>query len=810
MSDKNAIALLYEYCQNKNTNISISDLIFEYDINQFGLFNCKVTLNGEVYDKKLSCKSKKAAKNEIAAYVYDELKKKDKGNNNKDQDDNRNAIAKLNEYCQDKNTKINLSDLIFDYEINKEGYFNCKVTINGKLYDKHLSCKSKKAAKNEIAEYVYECLTGGTKTNKNIFNEDIINQLNYNNISMDDITIETQECDNGYFMCLVEFKNFTDKSFISLEPKTKEELNKYFLDYLTKEDTFITKEKKKEKDFSTYRLKDYAIENEIPYKYIIESRKDYIRCTYFSLGIVIGEKKEKIIEDNKQEAKKKAKEIAENEALSTIKNFIINKEPIFPPYKNDIDINLDNKILENQLNDDDMKSNIYIQNITQNFISTSSKKEEKKYLSEINNIITNIMNSIKREKRINGSYLIKKINNYEVWNLINYEIILFVEFKIEYINYCFDEIWNKIKFDYDENILEMDKKEEQKTYEIIKKSPNKMRFRLKNGCTFCIYIGSSIYEELLTKYVSPFKSCLDIERKFIQFVILWSNLVLYQDFEEKSKEGYDYYLKEQERIFTTLALYSWDYTAKAVNKNDNRKRKHLYILSFTNLVYMLINYKSINICWYMKKNTKPPQLIDPISNRNLITSRNKFLWKVYKEYSETIYNKEERKVKLFLDEDETKDIKKFKVLFKPFIKNPSSFKCIKKVSFKITEDPGITIKTSLYHIPKETDPDHKEKLNVIFNSLQSFLLLNIYNTENSIEIQNLNNEKNDEKFEVINERLKKELKYGIKTFFKYLNAETHVSLLKNESINNSKNINKLYFILGNNTNVCIDIKLSFE
>jgi hypothetical protein len=30
MTDKNAIAQLYEYCQNKNTTISISDLDFSF------------------------------------------------------------------------------------------------------------------------------------------------------------------------------------------------------------------------------------------------------------------------------------------------------------------------------------------------------------------------------------------------------------------------------------------------------------------------------------------------------------------------------------------------------------------------------------------------------------------------------------------------------------------------------------------------------------------------------------------------------------------------------------------------------------
>jgi len=34
-------------------------------------------MNGEKFEKNLSCKSKRAAKNEIAAYVYEELMKRD-------------------------------------------------------------------------------------------------------------------------------------------------------------------------------------------------------------------------------------------------------------------------------------------------------------------------------------------------------------------------------------------------------------------------------------------------------------------------------------------------------------------------------------------------------------------------------------------------------------------------------------------------------------------------------------------------------------------------------------------------------------
>ena len=219
-------------------------------------------------------------------------------------------------------------------------------------------------------------------------------------------------------------------------------------------------------------------------------------------------------------------------------------------------------MLNKEISEEDSKYNTYMQSVTQNFISTNSKKEEKQYLNKINNIITNIMNKVKKDKKINGTYLIKKINNYEIWNLINYEIIIYVEFKIEYIHQCMEEIYIDLQTKFEDSILEMEKEEEiLNKNEKVQKPSNKIRIRLNNGSTFCIYIGSSIYEEMLTKYISPFKACLDMEKKYIQFVILWSNLVLYQNFNKTPKEGYVYYLKEQERIFTILALYSWDYTS---------------------------------------------------------------------------------------------------------------------------------------------------------------------------------------------------------------------------------------------------------
>ena len=335
-----------------------------------------------------------------------------------------------------------------------------------------------------------------------------------------------------------------------------------------------------------YSLKEYIELNKIPYRFEYEFNKckfpEYkshdinkklyeVKYTCSSLGIVIG-KNVITIEDRKDEekAKKKVKKQAEEEALNVLKNFVNDKKSIFPPYVNNIELNLDNEILTNLLTEDDTKSNIYIQNITQNFISSSSKKAEKKNLNDINTIITEIMNKIKKENKISGSYLIKKINNYEVWNLINYEIILYVEFKIDFIKICLSEISKKIKEKFEDSILEFDEKEEvvNKNEKTIR-DPYRIRVRLNNGCTFCIYVGNNVYEEMLTKYVSPFKSCLDIERKFIQFAILWSNLILYQDFKKEPKEGFCYYLKEQERIFTTLALYAWDYTSKNLRVCNN-------------------------------------------------------------------------------------------------------------------------------------------------------------------------------------------------------------------------------------------------
>jgi len=153
------------------------------------------------------------------------------------------------------------------------------------------------------------------------------------------------------------------------------------------------------------------------------------------LGVLLGEGKEKIgSKADMVSLRKNAENYASREALKTIKDLInssIDDEKAFYLYKNEINLRVDQEIYNKAITDGDSRYYIYILNVAQNFTSTNSKKEERKYLNEINNLLTETMNNIKKKSRFNGSYLIKKINNYEVWNLINYEIVLFIEFEIK-------------------------------------------------------------------------------------------------------------------------------------------------------------------------------------------------------------------------------------------------------------------------------------------------------------------------------------------------------------------------------------------
>ena len=69
----------------------------------------------------------------------------------------------------------------------------------------------------------------------------MIKQLSYNNIKVVDLFINTMECENNKFICIVEFTKIKNKTFLALEPESKEKLNEDFLKYLKEEDEFIYK-----------------------------------------------------------------------------------------------------------------------------------------------------------------------------------------------------------------------------------------------------------------------------------------------------------------------------------------------------------------------------------------------------------------------------------------------------------------------------------------------------------------------------------------------------------------------------------------
>ncbi|OUM57114.1 hypothetical protein PIROE2DRAFT_17999 [Piromyces sp. E2] len=156
-------------------------------------------------------------------------------------------------------------------------------------------------------------------------------------------------------MCLIKFKSIS-RIFLCLEPRTKEELNNNFYEFLKEGDEFINKEENNERDADTFSLRN------------------------------------------------KAKKCASDEALKTIKNLInsnIEEEKAFFIYKNKIELKIDDDIFNTPITDNDSRYNAYIQNNAQNFTSANSKKEERKYLNEINNIIIiiEIINSIKKKKQ---------------------------------------------------------------------------------------------------------------------------------------------------------------------------------------------------------------------------------------------------------------------------------------------------------------------------------------------------------------------------------------------------------------------------
>jgi len=153
--------------------------------------------------------------------------------------------------------------------MNNDGTFNCIIKINDKEYNNNLKCKTKKEAKNGIAEFVYKSLISSDQKyikikiyifNKifqnvlikiiyirnNIFNEKVTKLLTYNNIQTVDLFVDTMECEQNKYICIIEFPNIknhaNNKAFLAIEPKTKEELNENIFKFLKEELDLICKD----------------------------------------------------------------------------------------------------------------------------------------------------------------------------------------------------------------------------------------------------------------------------------------------------------------------------------------------------------------------------------------------------------------------------------------------------------------------------------------------------------------------------------------------------------------------------------------
>ncbi|MCR4555434.1 MAG: ankyrin repeat domain-containing protein, partial [Alphaproteobacteria bacterium] len=154
------VVRLYKYCVDKSNNLSLSDLKFEYKIKPKGKFSCFITIdrgNGndkEVYDNGKSYNSKKEARKKIADYTLCKLME----NEGLPVPDNRGPVKKLDDYCLDKSTPINLSDITYIYDKYADGTCNCKIKLKDEIFDLNLRCKTETEAKRIIAEHVYNLL----------------------------------------------------------------------------------------------------------------------------------------------------------------------------------------------------------------------------------------------------------------------------------------------------------------------------------------------------------------------------------------------------------------------------------------------------------------------------------------------------------------------------------------------------------------------------------------------------------------------------------------------------------------------------
>ncbi|MCR4555513.1 MAG: ankyrin repeat domain-containing protein [Alphaproteobacteria bacterium] len=147
---KSPAARLFDYCQRKNLSLK-----FKCEENPTGKVNCVIILKGNKYDDGEYHKSEREAKNATADYTLRKLMGLD-----------RDPIKELNDYCLDKSTSIDVSDITYIYDEYEDGTFNCKIQLKDKIFDLSLNCKSKEEAKKKIAEHVYKILTNQTESNE--------------------------------------------------------------------------------------------------------------------------------------------------------------------------------------------------------------------------------------------------------------------------------------------------------------------------------------------------------------------------------------------------------------------------------------------------------------------------------------------------------------------------------------------------------------------------------------------------------------------------------------------------------------------
>ena len=158
INGKSPVVRLYEYCQRKNLSLK-----FGYKENK-EKFRCVITINGNEYNDGEYHNSKREAQNATADYT---LRKLMENNGSPAPDkDNRDPTVKLRDYCLDKSTSIDVSDITYIYDAYADDTFNCKIQLKDKIFDLSLHCKSKEEAKKKIAEHVYKILTNQTKSNE--------------------------------------------------------------------------------------------------------------------------------------------------------------------------------------------------------------------------------------------------------------------------------------------------------------------------------------------------------------------------------------------------------------------------------------------------------------------------------------------------------------------------------------------------------------------------------------------------------------------------------------------------------------------